>query len=223
MLASAVPSDASQALEMGADAVLVNTAIAQAKDPVLMAQAFKHGSGGRAHGLSGRPNSQEGVRMQPPAAPPRMCLNRCGSETLCQHPDRNMKPSIPITIPVPGNRPEACATSTLWELEEKVARAVTGGVNLVQLREKDLPGGQLLELADRVCARPHEGSALLFINERLDVAMACWRRWGTAWGGRSARSSLPASSPVKDSLLAVRSTVRKGALAAEAMRGRSSS
>jgi thiazole synthase len=39
----AVPSDASEALEMGADAVLVNTAIAQAADPALMAEAFKAG------------------------------------------------------------------------------------------------------------------------------------------------------------------------------------
>jgi len=36
-----LPSHAAQAMEMGADAVLVNTAIATAKDPVLMAQAFK--------------------------------------------------------------------------------------------------------------------------------------------------------------------------------------
>lgn len=37
------PSDAAEAMEMGADAVLVNTAIAVAKDPVAMAQAFKLG------------------------------------------------------------------------------------------------------------------------------------------------------------------------------------
>ncbi|MBK5075036.1 thiazole synthase [Budviciaceae bacterium CWB-B4] len=35
------PSHAAQAMEMGADAVLVNTAIAVANDPVNMAQAFK--------------------------------------------------------------------------------------------------------------------------------------------------------------------------------------
>ncbi|MDD9339094.1 thiazole synthase [Providencia heimbachae] len=35
------PSHAVEAIEMGADAVLVNTAIAVAKQPVLMAQAFK--------------------------------------------------------------------------------------------------------------------------------------------------------------------------------------
>jgi thiazole synthase len=35
------PSEAAEALEMGADAVLVNTAIAIASDPVRMAQAFR--------------------------------------------------------------------------------------------------------------------------------------------------------------------------------------
>jgi len=49
------PSDASLALEIGADAVLVNTAIAQAKDPVLMAQAFRLGvEAGRKAYLAGR-------------------------------------------------------------------------------------------------------------------------------------------------------------------------
>lgn len=50
-----VPSDASQALEMGADAVLVNSAIAQAQDPALMARAFKQGvEAGRMAYLAGR-------------------------------------------------------------------------------------------------------------------------------------------------------------------------
>lgn len=35
------PSDAAKALEIGADAVLVNTAIAVAQDPIAMAEAFK--------------------------------------------------------------------------------------------------------------------------------------------------------------------------------------
>jgi len=36
-----LPSHAADAMEMGADAVLVNTAIAAAKDPVIMARAFR--------------------------------------------------------------------------------------------------------------------------------------------------------------------------------------
>lgn len=51
----AVPSDAAQALEMGAAAVLVNTAIAQATDPGLMGEAFKQGvDAGRKAYLAGR-------------------------------------------------------------------------------------------------------------------------------------------------------------------------
>ena len=51
----AVPSDASKALEMGASAVLVNTAIAQAENPAQMAEAFKLGvQAGRQAYLAGR-------------------------------------------------------------------------------------------------------------------------------------------------------------------------
>ena len=35
------PSQAAEAIEMGADAVLINTAIAVAKDPAQMSRAFK--------------------------------------------------------------------------------------------------------------------------------------------------------------------------------------
>ncbi len=50
-----VPSEASLVMESGADAVLVNTAIAGAKDPKMMAEAFKLGvEAGRKAYLSGR-------------------------------------------------------------------------------------------------------------------------------------------------------------------------
>ena len=50
-----VPSEASQALEIGAEAVLVNTAIAQANDPAGMGEAFKLGvEAGRMAYLAGR-------------------------------------------------------------------------------------------------------------------------------------------------------------------------
>lgn len=50
-----VPSDASQAMELGADAVLVNTAIAKAHNPVLMAEAIRLGvEAGRKAFLAGR-------------------------------------------------------------------------------------------------------------------------------------------------------------------------
>jgi thiazole synthase len=50
-----VPSDAAIVMEMGADAVLMNTAIAQAKNPRLMAEAMKEGvAAGRKAFLAGR-------------------------------------------------------------------------------------------------------------------------------------------------------------------------
>ena len=54
-------------------------------------------------------------------------------------------------------------------LVDRVAQAVTGGVDLVQLREKELHGAQLLELAQRLRQAIGE-RALLLINERVDVA-----------------------------------------------------
>ena len=48
-------SDAALAMELGADAVLVNTAVAHAKDPVMMAEAIRGGvEAGRKAYLAGR-------------------------------------------------------------------------------------------------------------------------------------------------------------------------
>jgi len=50
-----VPSDAALAMEIGADAVLVNTAVALASDPALMAEAIKEGvEAGRKAYFAGR-------------------------------------------------------------------------------------------------------------------------------------------------------------------------
>ncbi|HHD57452.1 MAG TPA: thiazole synthase, partial [Desulfobulbaceae bacterium] len=66
------PSHASQAMEMGADAVLVNTAIAIADDPVRMAGAFKQAveagreafeAGLGASSTTARPSSPERGRI----------------------------------------------------------------------------------------------------------------------------------------------------------------
>jgi thiazole synthase len=54
------PSHAAEAMELGADAVLVNTAIARAEDPVAMAAAFKLAVGaGRQARLAGIMDEQE--------------------------------------------------------------------------------------------------------------------------------------------------------------------
>ena len=63
-----VPSEASQALEIGAEAVLVNTAIAQAVDPAGMGEAFKLGvQAGRKAFLAGRIERKDEATASSPA------------------------------------------------------------------------------------------------------------------------------------------------------------
>jgi thiazole synthase len=61
------PSHAAEAMELGADAVLVNTAIARAQDPVAMAGAFKLGvEAGRTAFLAG---AMEELAVAEPSSP----------------------------------------------------------------------------------------------------------------------------------------------------------
>ena len=89
----------------------------------------------------------------------------------CQCQAREMATRIPIPCLCLVTDRRLC-NSDPEELERRVAGAVRGGVNMVQLREKDLTGGRLLELALRL-RKATNGSALLFVNERADVALAC--------------------------------------------------
>lgn len=66
------------------------------------------------------------------------------------------------------DRTQTQGRDLLWVLEQ----ALDGGVKAVQLREKDLSGKELYDLAEksnRLCRRYH---AQLFINDRVDVALA---------------------------------------------------
>jgi len=56
-------------------------------------------------------------------------------------------------------------------LLEKIEQAARAGVDWIQLREKDLSGNQLAELAQGALQRATSSSAIL-INDRLDVALA---------------------------------------------------
>ena len=61
------PSHAAEAMELGVDAVLVNTAIAVAADPVAMAAAFRLGvQAGRGAFLAGRGAEREGAEASSP-------------------------------------------------------------------------------------------------------------------------------------------------------------
>jgi thiamine-phosphate pyrophosphorylase len=61
---------------------------------------------------------------------------------------------------------------TKMPLPEAVRLALKGGVRAVQLREKYLPMRELLALAQELRKITKESSARLFINDRVDVAVA---------------------------------------------------
>ena len=78
-----------------------------------------------------------------------------------------LRPSIPRPALCLITDRRLCHDDTLVR---KVAQAVEGGVDIVQLREKDLPGRPLLDLAMKI-RQAIDGNALLVINERVDVAL----------------------------------------------------
>jgi thiamine-phosphate pyrophosphorylase len=61
---------------------------------------------------------------------------------------------------------------TKLPLPEAARLALQGGVRAIQLREKDLPIQELLSLARELRALTNEFKAKLFINDRVDVAVA---------------------------------------------------
>ncbi len=58
------------------------------------------------------------------------------------------------------------------ELLTKVTAALSGGVRLIQLREKHLKARQLLRLAKKLRRITRDYGASLLINDRLDIALA---------------------------------------------------
>jgi thiamine-phosphate pyrophosphorylase len=53
-----------------------------------------------------------------------------------------------------------------------IAAALQGGVQAVQLREKDLPAAQLFELGSQLRQLTNQYNAKLLINDRIDIALA---------------------------------------------------
>jgi thiazole synthase len=77
------PSDAALAMEIGADAVLMNTALAEAGDPALMADAIRKGvEAGRQAYLAGRIPKKRYASASSPAegVPGRPAVSAGGGE-----------------------------------------------------------------------------------------------------------------------------------------------
>jgi len=66
------------------------------------------------------------------------------------------------------DRTQTRGRSLLWIVEQ----ALDGGVRAIQLREKDLSGRDLFLLAEKVSKLCQTYQSALFINERIDIALA---------------------------------------------------
>jgi thiamine-phosphate pyrophosphorylase len=80
------------------------------------------------------------------------------------------------------DRTQTRGRDLLWVLEQ----ALDGDVKAVQLREKDLSGKELFELAEKSNMLCRRYSAQLFINDRVDVALAV-----DAHGVQLGKTSIP--------------------------------
>jgi thiamine-phosphate pyrophosphorylase len=58
-------------------------------------------------------------------------------------------------------------------LLEILARNLAAGIEMFQIREKDLPDRELLELLRAVLALPNPHAAKILVNDRMDLALAC--------------------------------------------------
>jgi thiamine-phosphate pyrophosphorylase len=84
-----------------------------------------------------------------------------------------------------------------------VEQALDAGLPAVQLRDKDLAGRPLFTLAERLRAATRRTGAMLFVNDRVDVAIAVGAD-GVQLGAASlpvavARRLMPASCPIGQS------------------------
>jgi thiamine-phosphate pyrophosphorylase len=97
----------------------------------------------------------------------------------------------------------------------RLQTAVRAGVDLIQLREKDLDGRQLVQLAGSVVEISASSQTRIVINDRLDVAMAAGAH-GVHLGVNSVSPEVVRRQVGKDFLIGVSCHSLEEALTAEA-------
>jgi thiamine-phosphate pyrophosphorylase len=94
---------------------------------------------------------------------------------------------VPILCYVTDRRalaPNQTAEVQIAALAERVRRAIAGGVDWIQLREKDLTARPLVRLAAEAVRAAQNTSTRILVNDRLDVALAAGAA-GVHLGGQS--------------------------------------
>jgi 8-oxo-dGTP diphosphatase len=88
-----------------------------------------------------------------------------------------LEPMLPANAPIIASLALAAeyaisASQLLGEVEflRRLELRLQGGLRLVQLREKQLPRGALLELAGKVCGLAHRYGARVLVNGNIDTA-----------------------------------------------------
>ena len=91
------------------------------------------------------------------------------------------------TAPVPSDSsPRDPAPPPAHPLHDSIRRATAAGIDWIQIREKDLDARALVELVRFAVAETRGTSARVFVNDRLDVALAA-----NAEGVHLGENSLP--------------------------------
>ncbi len=95
-----------------------------------------------------------------------------------------------------------------------ILEAIRAGVDLVQIREKDLATRRLLELVESALASARGTKTRIVVNDRLDVALALAAH-GVHLGSRSLPAEVVRAEVAKDFLVGVSCHSLEEALAAE--------
>ena len=82
--------------------------------------------------------------------------------------EQGRSPRVGFNLYLITDRKGCCGRGLVPVVEE----ALKGGVKAVQLREKDLPGGELYQVALELRSLTARYGAMLFINDRVDIALA---------------------------------------------------